>query len=114
MYIDGAYKYCVKHFTQLFTIHALKNEYYEPAIFCILNNKNTESFSSTLSLVNVICLIENNISKPKTIMVNFERVVNLAIEQIFLESAIVGHFCLTQSWWKKVSNVRLKEEFVCG
>jgi len=33
IYVDGTFKSCPKNFTQLFTIHGLKNDVYLPLVF---------------------------------------------------------------------------------
>lgn len=50
-YMDGAFKYSVRFFTQMFTTHSLQNGNYMPIIFCLLLNKLTEIYVQTFHLI---------------------------------------------------------------
>lgn len=39
VYMDGTFNYCEKYYTQLYTIHGIKNGIYIPLMFCLLPNK---------------------------------------------------------------------------
>jgi hypothetical protein len=44
IYLDGTFSYCTKFFVQLFSIDGVKNEQYVPLVFCLLNDKRTETY----------------------------------------------------------------------
>lgn len=73
IYIDETFSYAPKYFNQFFVIHSFNNEYYVPLIFCILNNKSTETCKMALSFVKDKALQNFNlILKPKYVTVYFE------------------------------------------
>jgi len=50
--MDGTFKCCPRFFTQMFTIHVLKNGYYIPIIFCLFLNKSYETDIYTVNKIN--------------------------------------------------------------
>ena len=44
LYVDGTFDYCVKFFTQLFTLHGYFNGHYVPHVYCLLENKKTSKY----------------------------------------------------------------------
>jgi len=51
LYMDDTFKYSDKYYTQLYTIHGIKNGVYIPLMFCLLPNKEKKDLH---------CIIENN------------------------------------------------------
>jgi len=49
--MDGTFKYSAHFFTQMFTIHGLKNGNYIPYIFCLLPKKTTKTYIHTFRLI---------------------------------------------------------------
>jgi hypothetical protein len=42
--LSNSLYYCTKFFVQLFSIDGVKNEHYVPLVFCLLNDKRTETY----------------------------------------------------------------------
>lgn len=109
LYMDGTFSYTTKFFLQLFTIHGLKNGHYVPLLFCLLPNKNFDSYK------NLFCLIQSKISAdfsinfyPAKITVDFEKAIHKAIFYIWPETTINGcRFHLHQAWYRKIQALGL-------
>jgi hypothetical protein len=72
IYIYGTFKYCPKYFLQLFTIHGLNNGYYIPLVFFfLLNNKQTESYSSCFLALKNECTKLNLCLNPEIMYADF-------------------------------------------
>ena len=50
LYVDDTFKYCTKFFHQLFSIHAYRNGVFVPVVFCLLPNKNKDTYTAILYL----------------------------------------------------------------
>jgi len=112
IYMDGTFNYCTKFFTQLFTIHVLQNNNYVAVAFCVLKNKNLQSYTSVLSAIKDLCVNEQLIWNPKKIVIDFEKAIHTAVQTIFCESEIVGcRFHLAQAWWRKIQQLGLAKEY---
>jgi hypothetical protein len=55
VYQDGTFTYCAAHFTQLFTLHALVNNHYIPCVFCLLPDKQSETYSAAFNFLKAKC-----------------------------------------------------------
>jgi len=44
VYMDGTFNYYDKYYTQLYTIHGIKNEIYILLMFCLLPNKEKNMY----------------------------------------------------------------------
>jgi len=59
IFVDETFEYCPKYFTQLFTIHGLKNNFYVPLVFCVLKNKNSETYTKVFKYIQTKCYEKN-------------------------------------------------------
>ena len=82
-YIDGTFSYCPKYFVRFFVIHGFINEYYVPLVFCILNNKSTETYQLVLSYIKNKAMQNFSLMfKPKYVTVDFELAIHLAVKSV--------------------------------
>jgi len=52
IYVDGTFEYCAKHFYQLFSIHDYEdNSHYVSLVFCLLRDKQKDTYIKTLKLI---------------------------------------------------------------
>lgn len=104
-YIDGTFEYCPRFFTQLFTILGLKNDYYIPLVFCLL--QSCLVFYHAFKYIKDECEKLNHSVSPKIITVDFE----VAIHKAFSAAVLRGcRFHLGQSWYRKIQNLELAAE----
>jgi hypothetical protein len=103
IFVNGTFEYCPKYFTQLFTIHSLKNNIYVPLVFCLLKNKNYETYTQALKYIQNKCNEKNFNFDPKNVTVDFEISIHNAILSIWSSINIIGcRFHLTQAWYRKI------------
>lgn len=109
IYVDGTFKSCPKNFTQLFTIHGLKNDVYLPLVFFLLPNKLSTTYTCafqhvirhSISIAGVSCF-------PTDIFIDFEPAIHSAAAEVFPNAKISGcRFHLGQSWWRKIQSLGL-------
>ncbi|XP_016663060.1 uncharacterized protein LOC107884772 [Acyrthosiphon pisum] len=109
IYVDGTFKSCPKNFTQLFTIHGLKNSVYLPLVFFLLPNKLNSTYKCafqhvirhSISVVGISC-------SPTDIFIDFESAIHSAVADVFPNAQIRGcRFHLGQSWWRKIQSLGL-------
>lgn len=99
LYIDGTFKYRTKYFLQLFTIHAYRNGAFVPVVFCLLQNKNQNSYTAVWEILREKCLFMNKYLEPKALVTDFEVSIHQSAKEMFPDITIVGcHFHLSQSW----------------
>lgn len=112
IYMDGTFKFCPRFFTQMFTIHILKNGHYIPIIFCLLLNKSYETYVYTFNKINNL-LNELSIQfSPKWVTIDFEMAIHKAVEDVWPNTEIVGcRFHLTQAWWRNVQKFGLSVDY---
>lgn len=97
LYVDGTFKYCTKLFLQLFSIHAYRNGVFVPVVFCMLPNKNEDTYTATWEILSEKCLSLNKCLQPKLIVIDFETSINLCLKDIFPNIDIIGcRFHLSQ------------------
>lgn len=108
VYMDGTFNYCTKFYTQMFTVHGLKNGHYIPLVFCLLPNKLTETYSNLFKILKSKCEEINLALQPRTVTVDFEKGIHNALAEVFPESKILGcRFHLGQAWWRKIQKLGL-------
>jgi len=90
LYMDGTFKYSARFFTQLFTIHGLKNGHYIPLIFCLLPSKTTEIYAYTFQLIVDKCSTLGVQLLPQYITTDFEKSIINAIHEIWPQTQIIG------------------------
>ncbi|KAF0686992.1 Uncharacterized protein FWK35_00038294, partial [Aphis craccivora] len=112
IYVDGTFKYCPKFFLQLFTIHGLNNGYYIPLVFFLLNNKQTELYSSCFLALKNECTKLNLCLNPEIMYADFEKSIHMGAKNVWPNIITKGcRFHLGQAWWRKVQNLGLSTHY---
>lgn len=112
LYMDGTFKYSARFFTQLFTIHGLKNGHYIPLIFCLLPSKTTEIYAYTFQLIVDKCSTLGVQLLPQYITTDFEKSIINAIHEIWPLTQIIGcRFHLTQAWYRQIQKLGLSTAY---
>jgi hypothetical protein len=75
--MNGTFNYCDKNFTQLYTVHGLKNNNYIPLMFCFLPDKTLKTYIELLKKINVVGI------NPIKFVLDFEISMHQAINIIF-------------------------------
>lgn len=71
--MDDTFKYCLKHFEQLYTLHGFKNGHYLPLVCALLLSKSKETYINLLNILSKLCNDRNLQFNPKLHHVDFER-----------------------------------------
>lgn len=112
IYMDGTFKYCTKFWLQLFTIHGIENGRYVPLIFCLLPNKQEETYCILFRTIREKCLEQHLCFQPNHFVVDFERAIHNAIRVTWPNADIQGcKFHLGQAWHRKIQDLGLGKEF---
>jgi hypothetical protein len=82
IYLDGMFNYCTTFFTQLFTIHGLKNGHYVPLVFFLLPNTTRETYVKALNYVKEECSKVKDFF-PKSVTADFELAIHCATRNVF-------------------------------
>lgn len=99
IYVDGTFRYCTKHFLQLFTIHGLKNGYYIPLVFCLLPNKTESTYLKAFEALKKECDKINLQLLPKFCYADFEKAIHSSALSAWPNVIIKGcRFHLGQAW----------------
>ena len=111
-YIDGTFKTCPPHFTQLLTIHALYHGVYIPLVFFILPSKSVDSYTSAFQHLGNHCSQWGFQCLPTRIFVDFEVSIHTAALSVWGQAKIIGcRFHLGQSWYRKLSSLGLRQVY---
>ncbi|CAI6349412.1 unnamed protein product [Macrosiphum euphorbiae] len=106
LYMDGTFNYSDKYYTQLYTIHGIKNGVYIPLMFCLLPNKEKKTYIALLKTIKIAGVI------PKKIILDFEIAMHQAVFEIFPETEVFGcRFHLGQAWYRKIQNLGYAPQF---
>lgn len=112
LYMDGTFKYSARFFTQMFTIHGLKNGNYIPLIFCLLPNKTTETYIHAFHLILQKCTSLGVTLLPQYVTTDYEKAIINAVHEIWPQTQIIGcRFHLTQAWYRQIQKVGLATEY---
>lgn len=112
IYVDGTFEYCAKFFTQLFTIHTIKNGHYIPLVFILLPNKQAQTYFEAFELLCDYCKNLNMDLKPTEIVCDFEKAIHVGVKKIWPNIQIIGcRFHLTQSWFRKIQSQGLVADY---
>ena len=76
--MNGTLKYCMKFVLKLFTFHGMKNNHYVILLFCILPNKEKETFIRLFNFINNMYEELNLLFRPEAFVVVFEDSIHLA------------------------------------
>ncbi|XP_063860926.1 uncharacterized protein LOC135101224 [Scylla paramamosain] len=116
--MDGTFSVAPRLFTQLYVIQGRVNSVYLPLVYVLLQRKTQSSYEQ------VFRVLAESGCDPISVIIDFERPVELALHVVFGEEVQV-RFCfyhLTQSIWRQIQHLGLKnlyesdEEFrlFCG
>lgn len=101
--MDGTFEYCVKHFKQMFTIHAVENKHYIPLVYALLPDKTKETYHALFDIVREECFLADTTFDPAEVAVDFEMGIHTALRECFPGVTIIGcRFHLTQSWYRYI------------
>lgn len=106
---DGTFSTVPVRFTQLYTIHCVKNSDVMPAVYALLQNKNEETYTL---MFNALKFLEPRL-EPETITFDFERTAVSAARLSFPSISIKGcHFHMSRSIWRLVKQIGLSEKYI--
>lgn len=112
IYMDGTFRCSTKFFLQMFIIHGIKNGNYIPLLFCLLPNKEQQTYEVLFRTIIRKCMEINEVLHPSSITVDFEKAIHLAINTIWIGVDIKGcRFHLTQNWWRKIQDLGLSRQY---
>ena len=113
LFIDGTFKFCPKHFFQLYTIHGSKNCHYLPLVVALLPSKSEQCYNKMWSLLINSCRERNLQLKPAVIHIDFERAMHNVITSCFPDTQIdCCRFHLGQNWWRKIQSLGLRKVYM--
>ncbi|XP_022164638.1 uncharacterized protein LOC111029781 [Myzus persicae] len=105
VFVDGTFKSCPKQFYQLFSIFIKVQNSYVPVVFSLLPNKTTDTYILALHKVAKYLTVG-------TVFVDFETAIHSAITSQLQQVTVRGcRFHLCQSWWRKIQQFGLSNEF---
>ncbi len=106
---DGTFKMAPKLFYQLYTIHALKDNYLFPCVYILLTNKSKETYKKAFTILKQ----ERPDLNPNTITTDFEKSAMGAFKCVFANIKTRGcFFHLSQAIWRKIQNLGLTNRYV--
>ena len=114
MFCDGTFKYSPRHFKQMYTFLVHRNGFYLPVAHFLLQNKKLKTYKNTLGMLKKHCDLLGFDLKQKLscVMMDFEWSMMKAIKTQFKGCQILGcRFHLGQSWWRKIKNLGLSQEY---
>jgi hypothetical protein len=104
--MDGTFNYCDKNFTQLYTVHGLKNNIYISLMFSFLPDKTLKTYIGLLKKINAVGI---NLNKfVLDLLISMHQAINI----IFSITHIWGcRFHLSQAWYHKIQSLGFAQEF---
>ena len=104
-FFDGTFKVAPHLFHQLFTIHALHNGVCIPCAFCLMENKEQDTYEDVFRVLEQEC----RHWRPVTLMCDFELAAMNAFRNRFPDSSMTGcFFHLSQSIFRQAVDKGLK------
>jgi hypothetical protein len=111
-FIDGTFKYCLKYFYQLYSLHGCKNGNYIAFVFALLPAKSEDCYIKMWDLLIAACRERNLVLQPEVFHIDFECAMHSAILIKYPNSTIsCCRFHWGQSWWRKIQAVGLSVEY---
>ena len=80
IFCDGTFKYCPKHFYQLYTFPGFKNGQQVPSIFFLLPAKSTQTYKQMFQHFVNVCRSNGLDLQISAIHLDFEEAVNDAVK----------------------------------
>ena len=108
IHYDGTFKVAPALFYQLFVIHAVRDSFTLPCVFCLVTNKTQETYSA---IFNVIRQRLPN-WEPETALGDFELTSHRAFSANFHRTRVTGClFHLCQSVYRQATNKGLRDAY---
>jgi len=102
---DGTFKCSPGQFTQLYTIHCVKDNRTYPCVFALLPNKTESTYNRLLEKLKSLATEDNVNLNPKEIMADFEIGFINASKRHFPDAQQKGcFFHFSQCLWRKVQD----------
>ncbi|GJQ84426.1 hypothetical protein Trydic_g15647 [Trypoxylus dichotomus] len=99
LYVDGSSDRCTEYFLELFVIFGIENKGYVPLAFCVLKNKEMETYSGLFRLVKRKCEEKGLRLEPDSIVMNLDAEMQKGAREVFPDADILV-YCLqlAQDW----------------
>lgn len=98
IYVDGTFKSCPNHYTQLFIVHGLRNDIYVPLVF-LLSDKSTQTYQTAFEHIISKSATLGTQCSPAEVFIDFEAAIHKAVGVVWPDTRIRGcRFHLGQSW----------------
>lgn len=113
MFGDGTFDKAPKFFTQMYTLHTLKNGYYLQLVYCFLPRKDIDTYTNMwLDLIDLcVELIQQTLS-IKLFVADFEVAAHTSVCSIFGCKIRCCRFHLGQNFYRHIKEDRyLKKEY---
>ena len=112
IYGDGTFKVCPRYFYQLYTLHAYKQGFYVPRVFCLLPSKTKATYISMFQRLRELCAAQNLNFRVSDIHLDFETAVHQAVREVWPTAKVNGClFHLGQAWWRKMQSLGLADDY---
>lgn len=109
---DGTFYVAPKFFTQLYTIHAFKDNGYVPLVFAFLPSKTTECYTKMWNFVVNLCVQYGLLFIPIHCILDFEYAAHTAFLTVFPGSYLsCCSFHYGQAIYRKIQSLGLVEEY---
>ena len=108
-FMDGMFSVAPPQFSQLYTVHGLRNGHHVIRCYGLLANKQGDTYIEFLQQVRQL----TNDAQPTSIMVDFERACINAITVVFPQANVIGClFHLCKSIYRHVQSTGLQEQYL--
>lgn len=108
IYVDGTFKSCPKFFSQVFTVHGLRNGVFIPLAFFLLVGKSQLLYKAAFQSLTDRCSTLHLSLAPSEVFIDFESAIHGAVKQVWPQCVIRGcRFHLSQCWWRKIQKLGL-------
>lgn len=105
-FVDGTFRVAPVIFYQVFTIHALIDNKAVPLVYCLIQDKTEATYIRVFEKIVELLPTVN----PASIMSDFEKATQNAIQHVFPNARLVGClFHLGQCLWRKVQDLGLSQ-----
>ena len=106
---DGTFKFVPKLFYQLYTIHAIKDDYLFACVYILLANKTKETYIKAFRILKD----KRPDLEPETVTTDFEKAAIDALKIVFDKVQPQGcFFHLSQAIWRKIQSLGLTNSYV--
>ncbi|XP_078534929.1 uncharacterized protein LOC144821591 isoform X1 [Lissotriton helveticus] len=107
--MDGTFKSTPHPFTQIYTIHAIKNNTTIPLVYALLPDKNSSTYTEFLTVIKTKILNKS----PAKVIIDFELTMINTVTNLYPDAQIQGcFFHFSHAFWQKVQKSSLVEEYL--